>query len=144
MHCVLNVKINSANTFFWDYYLGTTNFSQNMPVLSRISEEQVLSFMPQADAHFTVLWALRGSFFLRVWQNMVTAAETEMPDVPFPPNLTFESMKQLISWGVQALAGGTPVQCPHPSHSSILLSFLSIKENIVPMPSVKQSAACTL
>lgn len=75
---------------------------------------------------------------------MVTAAETEMPDVPFPPNLTSAGMKQLISWGVPALAGGTPVQCSHPSHSSVLLSFLSIKESIVPMPSVKQSAARTL
>lgn len=82
--------------------------------------------------------------FLSVWQNMVTAAEAKMPDVPFPPNLIFPRMEQLIPWGVQALAGGTPVQCSHPSHSSILFSFLSIKENIVPMPSVQQSAACTL
>lgn len=52
MHCVLNVKINSANTFFWDYYLGITNFLQNMPVLSHISEEQVLSFMPPSRCTF--------------------------------------------------------------------------------------------
>lgn len=75
---------------------------------------------------------------------MVTAPDTEMPDVPFAPDLTFAGMKQLISWGVQALAGGTLVQCSHPSHSSVLFSFLSIKENIVPVPSVKQSAARTL
>lgn len=75
---------------------------------------------------------------------MVTAAETEMPDVPFPHNLTFARMKKLISWGVQALAGGTPVQFSHPRHSSTLFSSLSIKDNIVPVPSVKQSAARTL
>lgn len=139
----LNVKINSANTFFWDYYLGITNFLQNMPVLSRIFEEQVLSFMSPSRCTFWCSLSTQRQLFLSVWQSIVTVAEIEMPDAHFP-NWTFGEMKQLISWGVHALAGGTPIQCSHPSHSGILFSFLAIKENIVPMPSVKQSAARTL
>lgn len=140
----LNAKINSGNTFFWDYYLGITNFLQNMPVLSHSLEERVLSFMSPSRFTFQCSLSTQRQLFLSVWQNIVTVAEIEMPDVHFPPDLTFAGMKQLISWGVQALAGGTPAQCSHPSHSGILFSFLAIKENIVPMPSVKQSAARTL
>lgn len=146
MHWLLNVKINSANTFFRNDYLDITNFLQNMPVSSSISEEQVLSVMSPSRCTFHCSLSTQKQLFLSVWQNMGTGADTEMPDLPFLPNLTSAGMKQLTPWGVQALAGGTPVQCSHPSHCHclILFSFLSIKENIVPMPFVKQSAARTL
>lgn len=70
---------------------------------------------------------------------MVTAAETEMPDLPFLPILTRAGMKQLISCSLQALAGGASAQCSHPSpgHCLVLFSFLSIKADIVPLPSVR-------
>lgn len=99
---------------------------------------------PQADAHFTVPWALRGSFFWSVWQNMVTAAETEMRDLTFLPNETSAGMKLLISLGCASPCRRHASAVLSSQPLPVLFSFLSIKENIVPKPSVKQSSARTL
>lgn len=145
VHQFLNIAINSAKTFFWNDYLDITNFLQDMPVLSSISEKRLLSIMSPSRCTFHCSLSTQRQLFWSVWQNMVTAAETEMPDLPFLPILTSAEMNQLISCGLQTLAGGTSAQCSHPSpsHCLVLFSFLSIKANIVPMPSVRQNAART-
>lgn len=128
---------------FLEFYLVITNFSQNTSVSSCILEEQVLSFMSPQGCVFPC-FQCSGSF---LWCATKYGDSCWNRDAwsTFSTLLTRAGTKTALHFVVCMLLQQAAQCCaPVPaSLTDLCCSYPFLKENTVPVPSVKQSAART-